>query len=48
MENPSNGSLLVVDDVTVAVMAIERAIRKLKYTNDIVVASDGREALEIL
>jgi CheY-like chemotaxis protein len=48
MENPSNVSFLVVDDDTVAVMAIERAIRKLKYMNEIVVACDGREALEIL
>ncbi|WP_235851692.1 response regulator [Litorivita pollutaquae] len=39
---------LIVDDDLVSVMAIKRALKKLKILNPIVVAKDGQEALDIL
>ena len=39
---------LLVDDDEIDVMAIQRAFRKLRLANEIVVARDGLEALDIL
>ena len=39
---------LIVDDDQVSVMAIKRALKKLKILNPIVEASDGQYALDIL
>ncbi|MFK7962905.1 MAG: response regulator [Burkholderiaceae bacterium] len=39
---------LIVDDDEVSVMAIKRAMQKLKLANPVRVAKDGIEALEIL
>lgn len=41
-------TFLIVDDDDVSVMSIERAISRLRLTNPIEVARDGREALERL
>ena len=39
---------LIVDDDEVSVMAIKRALKKLKIVNELQVAKDGQEALNIL
>lgn len=39
---------LVVEDDSVSVMAIKRALKKLDITNDVVIAKDGQQALDIL
>lgn len=39
---------LIVDDDQVSVMAIKRALKKLKILNPVVVAKDGQHALDIL
>ena len=39
---------LVVDDDQVSVLAIKRALKKLKIINPLQVARDGREALDLL
>ena len=39
---------LIVDDDTVSVLAIKRALRKLKIVNPVQVAKDGCEALHLL
>lgn len=39
---------LIVDDDQVSVLAIKRALKKLKIINPVQVARDGREALDIL
>jgi len=39
---------LIVDDDAVSVMAIKRALKKLKIVNPVIVAKDGQEALDIL
>ena len=39
---------MIVDDDAVSVMAIKRAIKKLKIVNPVVVAKDGQEALDML
>ena len=39
---------LVVDDDQVSVLAIKRALKKLKIINPVQVARDGREALDLL
>jgi len=39
---------LVVDDDQVSVMAIKRALKKLKILNPVIVATDGQFALDIL
>ncbi len=39
---------LIVDDDEVSVMAIKRALKKLKIVNQVLVAKDGQEALDIL
>lgn len=39
---------LIVDDDKVSVMAMQRAMRKLKIVNDTEVCHDGQEALEFL
>lgn len=39
---------LIVDDDEVSVMAMKRAIKKLKILNEVNVARDGEEALEIM
>jgi len=41
-------TFLIVDDDLVSVMAIKRALKKLKIVNPIVVAKDGVEALDVL
>lgn len=40
--------ILIVDDDLVSVMAIKRALKKLRILNDVVVARDGKEALDVL
>ncbi len=40
--------ILIVDDDMVSVMAIKRALKKLRILNPVVVAKDGQEALNIL
>ena len=40
--------ILIVDDDQVSVMAIKRALKKLKILNPVVVAKDGQDALNIL
>ncbi|WP_299846271.1 response regulator [uncultured Roseovarius sp.] len=39
---------LIVDDDQVSVLAIKRALKKLKIINPVQVARDGREALDML
>lgn len=39
---------LIVDDCTVSVMAIQRALKKLKIINPVAVATDGQQALDLL
>lgn len=39
---------LVVEDDKISVMAIRRALKKLKILNPVTVASDGQDALDIL
>lgn len=39
---------LIVDDDQVSIMAIKRALKKLRILNPVLVAHDGREALAIL
>ena len=39
---------MIVDDDDISAMAIERAIKKLKIANPVVMAKNGVEALEIL
>ncbi|MFD1160327.1 response regulator [Roseovarius aestuarii] len=39
---------LIIDDDHVSVLAIKRALKKLKIINPVQVARDGREALEML
>lgn len=41
-------TVLLVDDNEIDVMGVERAFRKSKFNNSIVVAPDGREALTLL
>lgn len=41
-------SFLIVDDDEVCIMAIRRALRKMKVVNPVQTAKDGVEALEIL
>ena len=41
-------SFLLVDDDIVSVMSMKRTIKKLRFLNPVVVASDGLEALQIL
>ena len=41
-------SILLVEDDDVDVMAVERALKKLKISNKIIRARDGLEALEML
>ena len=40
--------ILIVDDDQVSIMAIKRALKKLKILNPLTVARDGQEALDIL
>ena len=47
-QNYKEVRLLMVDDDDVSVMAIRRALRKLRLVNELRVARDGAEALEIL
>lgn len=39
---------LIVDDDTVSVMAMQRAMQKLKILNETIVCKDGQDALEFL
>ncbi len=39
---------LIVDDDSVSVMSIERAIKKLRLVNPVRTARDGKEALDVL
>lgn len=48
MKKPDRVTFLIVDDDEVAVMSIKRALKKLRLTNPIEVAHDGREALDVL
>lgn len=52
-DSPQNSAtapvkFLVIDDDIVSVMAIKRALSKLKIVNPVAVAKDGESALEIL
>jgi CheY-like chemotaxis protein len=44
----STVKFLIVDDDMVSVMAMKRALKKLKIINPVQVAKDGQQALEIL
>ncbi|MCO4825087.1 MAG: response regulator [Amylibacter sp.] len=44
----STVKFLIVDDDMVSVMAMKRALKKLKIVNPVQVAKDGQQALEIL
>jgi CheY-like chemotaxis protein len=48
LQNITPVKFLIVDDDAVDIMAIQRAIKKLKLANPILVAKDGIEALEII
>ena len=48
MTDKSRVSFLIVDDDAVAVMAIKRSLKKLRLTNPVEVAGDGKEALDLL
>lgn len=39
---------LIVDDDQVSVMALKRALKKLKISNPITVANDGQQALDLM
>jgi len=39
---------MIIDDDDISIMALERAIKKLKLVNPVEIANDGIEALEIL
>ncbi len=41
-------NFLIVDDDKVSILAMRRALKKLKIVNPVQIAHDGREALEIL
>lgn len=41
-------TFLLVDDDKVSIMAMQRALKKLKIINRTVIARDGQEALEVL
>ena len=44
-ESGSRVTFLVVDDDDVAIMGMQRAIRKLDLSNPVEIARDGEEAL---
>lgn len=48
MTRSKRPTFLVVDDDAVAVMAIKRALRKLRIVNEVKVVGDGQEALDLL
>ncbi|AHD08482.1 response regulator [Phaeobacter gallaeciensis] len=48
MTNRESVTFLIVDDDEVAVMAIKRALKKLRLVNPIEVVGDGQEALDLL
>ncbi|MCV3270601.1 response regulator [Roseobacter sinensis] len=41
-------TFLLVDDDAISIMAMKRALKKLKIVNETLVAKDGQEALDIL
>ncbi len=41
-------TFLLVDDDEISIMAMKRALRKLKIVNETLVAKDGQQALDIL
>ena len=41
-------TFLIVDDDEVAVMAIRRALNKMRFVNPVEVVGDGQEALDLL
>tara|TARA_R110002049_G_scaffold29972_4_gene102094 strand:- start:14856 stop:15290 length:435 start_codon:yes stop_codon:yes gene_type:complete len=47
-QETSEVKFLIVDDDTVSVMAMQRAMRKLKIVNETKVCNDGQHALEFL
>ncbi|MEO9651079.1 MAG: response regulator [Roseobacter sp.] len=46
--NMQAATFLLVDDDAVGIVAVKRALRNLKISNETLVANDGRKALEIL
>jgi CheY-like chemotaxis protein len=48
MTKTKEAVFLIVDDDTVSVMAMQRAMRKLKILNETIVCKDGQEAWEFL
>ncbi|MEK0165389.1 response regulator [Phaeobacter sp. A36a-5a] len=48
MTNKESVTFLIVDDDEVAVMAIKRALKKLRLVNPVEVVGDGQEALDLL
>lgn len=48
MSQAEQVTFLIVDDDEVAVMAIKRALKKLRLVNPVEVAKDGQEALDLL
>lgn len=48
MRQSQQVTFLIVDDDEVAVMSIQRALRKLRLVNPVEIAGDGQEALDLL
>ncbi len=48
MSQTEQVTFLIVDDDEVAVMAIQRALKKLRLVNPVKIARDGQEALDLL
>ncbi|MGC3938206.1 response regulator [Roseobacter sp. EG26] len=49
MQNATKeATFLLVDDDEISIMAMKRALKKLKIVNKTIVAKDGQEALDIL
>lgn len=48
MKVPQDACFLIVDDDTVSIMAMKRALKKLGLSNEVRVARDGIEALDFL
>lgn len=47
-DNLKEVSFLIVDDDAISVRSMQRAVKKMKLINDVHVAGDGIEALEVL
>ncbi|WP_299969996.1 response regulator [uncultured Roseobacter sp.] len=47
-KTPQDATFLLVDDDEISILSMKRSLKKLKIVNPVVVARDGREALDLL